>query len=97
MKKSILKTMSLLLCTAMMAIIMLPQAAFAATDYTCYIGSNGYSTLAEAVEAANPGDTIWMTANVSTTTNITVDKSVIIELEGYTLQNAMFTFTIIVR
>ena len=93
MKKSILKTMSLLLCTAMMAIIMLPQAAFAATDYTCYIGSNGYSTLAEAVEAANAGDTIWMTANDSTTTNITVDKSVIIELEGYTLQNAMFTFT----
>ena len=93
MKKSIKKTLSLLLCTAMMAIIMLPQAAFAATDYTCYIGSNGYNTLAEAVEAANPGDTIWMTANDSTTTNITVDKSVIIELEGYTLQNAMFTFT----
>ncbi len=92
MKKSILKTMSLLLCTAMMAIIMLPQAAFAATDYTCYIGSNGYSTLAEAVEAANTGDTIWMTANDSVSTTFDVDKNLTIELEGYTLANACMRF-----
>jgi len=92
MKKSILKTISLLLCTAMMAIIMLPQAAFAATDYTCYIGSNGYSTLAEAVEAANTGDTIWMTANDSVSTTFDVDKNLTIELEGYTLANACMRF-----
>lgn len=92
MKKSILKTMSLLLFTAMMAIIMLPQAAFAATDYTCYIGSNGYSTLAEAVEAANAGDTIWMTANDSVSTTFDVDKNLTIELEGYTLANACMRF-----
>ena len=92
MKKSILKTISLLLCTAMMAIIMLPQAAFAATDYTCYIGSNGYSTLAEAVEAANTSDTIWMTANDSVSTTFDVDKNLTIELEGYTLANACMRF-----
>ncbi|MBE7065916.1 MAG: hypothetical protein E7384_08920, partial [Ruminococcaceae bacterium] len=92
MKKSIKKTLSLLLCMAMMAIIMLPQAAFAATDYTCYIGSNGYSTLAEAVEAANTGDTIWMTANDSVSTTFDVDKNLTIELEGYTLANACMRF-----
>ena len=92
MKKSIKKTLSLLLCTAMIMTMMLSQAALAATDYTCYIGSNGYSTLAEAVEAANTGDTIWMTANDSVSTTFDVDKNLTIELEGYTLANACSFF-----
>ena len=92
MKKSIKKTLSLLLCTAMIMTMMLSQAALAATDYTCYIGSNGYSTLAEAVEAANAGDTIWMTANDSVSTTFDVDKNLTIELEGYTLANACMRF-----
>ena len=64
-----------------------------ASDYVCYIGTTGYGSLAEAVMYAQDGDTIWMTANDEVSDDFTVDKSITIELEGYSLPNACIKFS----
>lgn len=61
-------------------------------ETVCYIDSNGYTSLAEAVADANNGDVIWMTANDNLSGNITITQSITIELEGYNLPNACIKF-----
>ena len=58
----------------------------------CYIDSEGYTSLSEAVSAAKDGDVIWMTANDNLSGNITITQSITIELEGYNLPNACIKF-----
>lgn len=58
----------------------------------CYIDSEGYTSLAEAVSAAKDGDVIWMVADDNYSTNVTIDKNLIIELEGHTLKSVCIKF-----
>jgi hypothetical protein len=51
------------------------------------IGTTNYASLADAVSAATAGDTIKMIANDVLTSQVTVDKSVTIDLNGKTLSN----------
>ena len=50
-----------------------------------HVGSVGYETLAAAVEAANPGDTVTMVADDSTTQLVTINKDLTLELDGHDL------------
>ena len=94
MSKRIKCLSSVVISTLMILQMLLPTAVFAAdTDYVCYIGQTGYESLASAVAAANAGDTIWMTADDEVTNNVTIDKSLVIELDGHTLSDAALKFS----
>ena len=56
-------------------------------DYTCaaQIGITNYATLAAAVDAAKAGDTIVLRANLLTAQDIVIDKTVAVDLNGYSL------------
>lgn len=51
-------------------------------DYVASIGTNGYETLAAAVEAAASGDEIILLDNITLDNNIAVDEAVTIDLAG---------------
>ena len=53
--------------------------------YVATIGEYGYTTLAEAIAAAD-GETVTLIADV--TENVTIEKSVTIDLNGYTISSA---------
>ena len=53
--------------------------------YVATIGEYGYTTLAEAIAAAD-GETVKLIADV--TENVTIEKSVTIDLNGYTISSA---------
>ena len=94
MSKRIKSYVSVVISILMILQILLPTAVSAAdTDYVCYIGQTGYESLAAAVTAANAGDTIWMTADDGVTNNITIDKDLVIELDGHTLSDAAIKFS----
>lgn len=94
MTKKIKRILSLLIGVIMIVTMVLSPTVFAVGDSSvCYIGSMGYNSLAEAVMSAKAGDTIWMTADDAVSGNFSVDKSITIELEGYTLANACICFT----
>ena len=59
--------------------------AVAEEGNVCVIGGTGYSSLAAAVTAASTGDTIWMTADDPAEQQITIEKSLTIELQGFSL------------
>lgn len=48
-------------------------------------GEEGYATLQDAINAAEEGDVIELLANVKLTDPLTIDKSVTIDLAGYTI------------
>lgn len=56
------------------------------------IGSTGYYTLQSAIDSATAGQTIELKSNLTTSQQITINKSVIIEGNGYTITGA-FTKT----
>ncbi len=95
MNKQMKRLLSVFISVAMLMTMFLPTAVFAAEDmsYVCYIGSTGYESLAAAVSAADPGDTVWMTADDAITEELKIDKSITIELEGYTLKNTTMLFS----
>ena len=72
-----------------MLIAMVPTAAFAENKNSGSITIEGkegtYNTIAEAVEAAKPGDTIVLTSDITLTETVTIDKSVTIDLGGNTI------------
>ncbi len=94
MKQNFKKVLSIFISILMLMQVLLPTAAFAGESASvCYIGSTGYESLAAAVAAATAGDTVWMTADDSVTSTVTIDKDLIIELDGHTLSDAVIRFS----
>lgn len=60
-----------------------------AKDYVAMIGSTGYKTLAEAVAAAENGDTITLLRDVELSEAITIGKAVTLDLNGHTITNSL--------
>lgn len=88
------KLLSILLCLAM-ALSLLPTAALADgvdnctaedCDHVAAIGMTHYSTLQEAVNAANNGETVTLLADINTPdTSYYIDKRLTIDLKGKTV------------
>ena len=89
------KLLSILLCLAM-ALTLLPTAALAegeaaegsgtpAAKYVAQIGSTGYATLQEAVNAATEGQTVTLLEDVSVNSLITVAHDITIDLDQKTI------------
>lgn len=76
------KTLALIL-SLMLALAIMPTA-LAAGD-VAQIGTTGYATLAEAVAAANSGDTITMLADVTIISTITINNSITLDLNGHNI------------
>ena len=94
MKRKFKNVLSIFISILMLMQVLLPTAAFAGeSSSVCYIGSTGYESLAAAVTAATAGDTVWMTADDSVTSTVTIDKDLIIELDGHTLSDAVIRFS----
>ena len=82
------KLLSILLCLAM-ALSLLPTAALAdeGPDPVAQIGDTEYATLADAIAAANNGDTITLLADVIQNTMLTIDKNITLDLNGKKICN----------
>lgn len=57
--------------------------------FVAEIGSTKYETLAEAVAAAQNGQTITLLADVEQNTQLTIDKSITLDLNGKTIKNTV--------
>ena len=54
--------------------------------YTCSIGGTNYETFADALSAANSGDTITLLSNINLSEKVLVtNKTITLDLNGYTL------------
>ena len=79
------KLLSVLL-TLCLAFSLLPTAALAAEGDVAEVNSTGYSTLADAINAAESGATITLLADINTPeTSYTIRKSLTIDLNGKTI------------
>ena len=52
------------------------------------IGDTEYATLADAISAANEGDTIVLIDNVSDISTLYIEKNITIDLDGHTISTA---------
>ena len=94
MSQKFKNALSVFISMPMLMQVLLPSGAFAAESAdVCCIGTTGYESLAAAVTAASAGDTIWLTADDSVTGSVTIDKDLIIELDGHTLSDAAIKFS----
>lgn len=59
----------------------------AETEYVAQIGNQGYATLAKAVEAAESGATITLLNDVALDSTLTLDKNLILDLNGHVISN----------
>ena len=89
MKKK--RILSWILCAAMLLSLM-PAGVFASgTDVVKIEKSGGtfssvaYKSLGAAVSAAETGDKLWLVGDDTTRQQVTIDKSLTIELQGYSL------------
>ena len=55
--------------------------------YVAEIGSQGYESLTEAVAAAEDGQTVRLLADVEQNTQLAIDKSITLDLNGKTIKN----------
>jgi len=55
--------------------------------YVAEVGSTKYETLAEAVAAAQDGQTVRLLADVEQNAQLTIDKSITLDLNGKTIKN----------
>lgn len=55
------------------------------TDYAARVGTTGYSTLQEAINAAGSGATVTLLKNVNENVTIAESDNIILELNGFTL------------
>ena len=86
------KLLSILL-TLCLAFSLLPTAALAdggeASGNVAKIGEQGYATLAEAIAAANDGDTITLLGDVDLAKTLIIkDKTITLDLNGKTISNS---------
>ena len=56
-------------------------------QYVAEVGSTKYETLAEAVAAAQDGQTVTLLADAEQNTQLSVDKSITLDLNGKTIKN----------
>ena len=78
------KLLSVLL-TFCLAFSLLPTAALADEGKVANVGGTGYATLAEALDVAQDGDTVTLLAD--RTEDVTINKSITLDLGGKTLTN----------
>lgn len=58
-------------------------------QYVAEIGSKKYETLADAIRLATKGKTITLLADVEQNTQLTIDKSITLDLNGKTISNTV--------
>ena len=85
------KLLSILL-TLCLAFSLLPTAALAdgegtQTNDVAQIGSTKYATLADAIAAAEDGNTVKLLADVIQNTMLTIDKNITLDLNGKKIYN----------
>ena len=97
MKKK--RILSWILCAAMLLSLM-PAGVFASgTDVVKIEKSGGtfssvaYKSLGAAVSAAKTGDKLWLVGDDTTRQQVTIDKSLTIELQGYSLTDTAIKVT----
>ena len=78
------KLLSVLL-TFCLAFSLLPTAALAEGPEVAKVGGTGYATLADALTAANDGETVTLLADVSE--DVTIKKNITLDLNSKTLTN----------
>lgn len=82
-----------ILLSVCMLFAMLPMGsitAHAAAGTVAYIGDKGYNSLDSAVSEASSGDIITLRENDDTSQEITISKSLTIELDGHDLTETSF-------
>ena len=97
MKKK--RILSWILCAAMLLSLM-PAGVFASgTDVVKIEKSDGtfssaaYESLGDAVSAAEDGDTLWLVGNDETKQQVTINKSLTVELQGFSLTDTAIKVT----
>ena len=81
------KLLSILLCLAM-ALSLLPTAALADGEKVAKVGDTAeYTTLADAIAAAQDGATVTLLANVTEDVTVPADKNVTLDLNGHNITN----------
>lgn len=58
-------------------------------QYVAKVGSTKYETLANAIKAAKNGKTVTLLADVEQNTQLTINKSITLDLNGKTIRNTM--------
>ena len=82
------KLLSILLCLAM-ALSLLPTAALAEGEKVAKVGDTAeYTTLADAIEAAQAGETVTLLADITGQTVIPAGKNIVLDLNGKTMTYA---------
>lgn len=76
---------------AVMMVLTMAPVAFAADDTVAKIGDNGYTTLAEAVNAATEGQTVTLLEDVLVNSLITVAHDITIDLNQKTITGGVST------
>ena len=56
-------------------------------DYVARVGSDGYTTLQDAINAADPGETVTLLKNVTQSVTIDEGDTIVLDLNGKTLVN----------
>ena len=88
------KLLSILLCLVM-ALSLLPTAALAEGEKVARVGDTAeYTTLADAIEAAQGGETVTLLADITGQTEIPAGKNIVLDLNGKTLTNEAGKHTI---
>ena len=87
MKKKLLSVLLVLV----MLIAVFPPSVFAADDAVAKIGDVTYTDLQEAFDAAQEGDTVELTADLTLDKQITASYSGVFDLKGHTLSLAHTT------
>ena len=81
------KLLSILLCLAM-ALSLLPTAALAEEKKVARVGNAEYATLAEAIAAAQDGNTVKLLGDVVLDKTLIIkDKTITLDLNGKTISN----------
>lgn len=83
------KKLSAIVLALVLALSLLPAAAFAADGDVAQVGEQTYATVAEAIEAAKDGGTVKLLAGVKSAeaVKIAAGVDVVLDLNGHTLEN----------
>lgn len=82
------KKISAIILALVMALCLLPAAAFAADGDVAQVGEQTYATVAEAIEAAKDGGTVKLLKDVAEPITIPAGYTVTLDLNGKVLANS---------
>ena len=82
------KKLSAIVLALVLALSLLPAAAFAADGDVAQVGEQTYATVAEAIEAAKDGGTVKLLKNVAEPITIPAGYTVTLDLNGKVLANS---------